>query len=119
MEMNFEKITKKKDDSFGGKGYLGATADDHERIYSTPDERLIKNPGKSLGEIMSDEELHENIALQLEFFKEQDSSEIEKEHWQDFVTSRKIDFINSLRYLEKIGRLPKEIDVDYLEEIIR
>lgn len=118
MKMSFENSPAKKLDPFTLKGYLGVTAEDHESLGSTPEQRLIENPGKSLGEIMSDNEIVKNISEQLEFFKQQDIQEDDRESWLDFIKQRKEDFITSMRYLKSINRLPENIDIDYLEGVL-
>jgi len=48
---------KKASERFETLGSLGVLPADHKAIGSTPPQRLLDNPGKTLGELMSDEEI--------------------------------------------------------------
>lgn len=94
-------------------GWLGLTAEDHVISGSNGmPELLLKNPGKTLGELMSDEEILNWIKGEkdslIEYFEKlrNPGSSFEKFHLPE-ITYR---FKASLEYLKHIGRLPKEFE---------
>lgn len=73
-------------------GLISLTAQDHEMVGSTSPEILVKNPGQTLGELMSAEEMSSHLAAQ----KKKCAAAYER----DFL------------YLISIGRLPPEVKGD-------
>lgn len=51
-------------EKFRTNGQLGVTMEDHLAIGSTPPQKLAENPGKTLEELMSDEEISEWLMTQ-------------------------------------------------------
>lgn len=87
------------------KGYLGVTAEDHEGIHSTPDEILNENPGKTLGELMSDQEILEYIEGTKKNIEENEGIEKMKRFNEDLKDNLKL----TIEYLRSIDRLPENI----------
>lgn len=98
------------------QGILGTTAEDHKDINSGFDKILsdifLKNPGKTLGEAMTNEEIiswiqKEKEAL-TEYFRDlyNPNDKFSKGHIFQNVSI----FKASLNYLKTIGRLPKEFE---------
>lgn len=98
------------------KSPLAMTAEDHRAIGSTPPEILQKNLGKTMAELMTDEE----ILLFLEGLKNRQQKITEglarlpkRKSWEHLALqtqkeANKDNFKLSLKYLEEINRLPKE-----------
>lgn len=86
------------------KGSLGVTAEDYELIGGTPDDILIQNPGKTLGELMADSEIQE--------FIEETQKNIEGNknhpHMNKFNEELKKNLITTVKYLKGINRLPED-----------
>ncbi len=89
-------------------GWLGVTAEDHTLKGSTPDDILIKNPGKTLGELMSDEEIHEYIAEMQKIIIKDENSDIE--HIRMLAEMQKENLDSCIRYLKVIGRLTEDFN---------
>jgi hypothetical protein len=87
------------------KGHLGVTAKDHEIIQSTPDQILVENSGKTLGELMSDEEIREYIIETRKNILGNEAFPNMKEYNEELKENLKV----TLEYLSGIGRLPEEI----------
>ena len=98
------------------EGILGTTAEDHKNIDSgfnkTLSDIFLKNPGKTLGEAMTDEQILSWV---------QDEAESLKTYFRDLynpndkfgkghIFQNISIFKASLNYLRKIGRLPKEFE---------
>lgn len=90
-------------------GPLGVTAADHLSVGSTPKEKLVNNPDKTLGELMTDDEIFQWIKELQEQIIQYSSDEYKN---NSFVKSILPKFIEDLRlskeYLKGIGRLPSE-----------
>lgn len=100
---------KQAADKFNACGQLGVTDADHWKIGSTPPKILQDNPGKTMEELMSDEE----IARWIKGFEEQ-IKEFSDDKYKDnhFVQSVLPTLIKNLKldqeYLERVGRLSVE-----------
>lgn len=105
LEFGNKKINKEQAvKNWEEKGSLGVTAEDHELIGSTPDEILIQNPGKTLGELMSDDEIQEFI----EGTKKNIEDNKNHPHMDAFNEDLKKNLITTIKYLKEINRLPKD-----------
>lgn len=92
------------------KGFLGVTAKDHEAIYSTPDEILLQNPGKTLAELMSDEEIRDYVLETRRVISENENVvHSNPESWKKYNEDLKMNLEVTIRYLQSIGRLPDGI----------
>ncbi len=87
------------------KGYLGVTAKDHEAIQSTPDEVLLQNPGKTLGEIMNDQEIREYIVGTRKNISENKEYSHLKRYNEDLKQNLEV----TIEYLKSIGRFPEDL----------
>lgn len=87
------------------KGYLGVTAEDHEAINSTPDEILLQNPGKTLGELMSDQDIRNYIIGTRKNIIENNKLPHLKKYNEDLQQNLNL----TIEYLESLGRLPKDL----------
>ena len=100
---------------FAEGGPLAVTYEEH-LFFGTPPDIQRKNPGKTLAELMSDDEILDRLRKYVKAI-----STLKKEapkygpQWVD-VCDRQIEKMKiEMRYLEKIGRLPeefKDFDVD-------
>ena len=99
-------------DKFEKLGTLGVTAEDHTAIHSSPPPELAKNPGKTLAELMSDEEIAEWLKGQQEALKE--LSRLQKTNaalaGTFFAQGAREKVKKAIRYLKTVGRLPKEFE---------
>lgn len=96
-------------------GALAVTYEEH-LFFGTPPEIQKKNPGKTLAELMNDDEILDRLRKAVKAI-----STLKKEapkhgpQWEA-VRDREIEKMKiEMRYLEKIGRLPgefKDFDVD-------
>ena len=86
------------------KGYLGVTAQDHKAIHSTPDNILIENPSKTLGELMSDTEIIEYIQGTQRNIEENSKYP----HMTDFNEDLKKNLETTISYLKTIQRIPED-----------
>lgn len=100
-DSGYEKAKKK----FRENGLLGVTAEDHESIGSTPDERLSNNPGKTLAELMSDEEIEIYLDRQIESLNELRSL---KNVPGRLITDMTAQLRAAVNHLNSIGRLPEK-----------
>lgn len=107
-------------EKFMAFGPLGVTAEDHLAIYSTPPDKLSENPGKTLAELMTDEEItiwiREQKKALLELMAEVDTKE--SEFGRNYLPNARKKLKASLILLKQRGRLPKEFedfDPDKLE----
>lgn len=107
MEQNFYESNtfKTAQKNWDEKGWLGVTAEDHEGIQSTPDEILIQNPDKTLGELMSDQEILEYIQTTEQNIKSNEGVEKMRELNEDLKNNLMV----TKNYLHSIGRLPENI----------
>ena len=87
------------------KGFLGVTAQDYEAIQGTPEDILLENPGKTLGELMSDEEVREYIIETRNNIIE--NKEIPKMQELNKDLQKNLDV--TIAYLSSIGRMPKDL----------
>jgi hypothetical protein len=86
------------------KGSLGVTASDYEAISGTPEDELIQNPGKTLGEIWSDEQILDHLIGTERNIEENESIEKMKKWNDDLKENLRV----TILYLKSINRLPKE-----------
>lgn len=99
----------KASEKFNTLGPLGVTADDHLVIGSTPNERLINNPGKTLGELMSADEVNTWLEGTKGEIKKYSSEEYQKNSFiQSMLIRLKSDWQLSEQYLLSMNRLPSE-----------
>lgn len=102
------EIAAKKFYEFGN---LGVTAEDHKAIGSTPPKILIENPGKSLGGLMSDEEIIswlERSKGSIASFVGKSPDPYKEEQWKRLRGENIEEMKRTLKYLEQIERLPKD-----------
>jgi hypothetical protein len=100
---------KKASEKFNTFGPLGVTADDHLAIGSTPNQRLINNPGKTLGEIMSAEEINDWLTAAKGEIKKCSSEEYATNSFVcGMLTTIKKNLQLSEQYLLSINKLPVE-----------
>lgn len=96
-------------EKFKAHGPLGVTADDHLTIGSTPPKKLEENPDRTLGELMTEEEIVDWIK---ELEKQIAEFSQEKYKNNSFVKSSLPKLIEDLnlgkKYLTSIGKLPAE-----------
>lgn len=99
-------------------GYLGVTAIDHELIGSTPDELLLNNKGKTLGELMSEDEIVEYISGTLSNIDENEKYILTNPSNKDSIIRYNEDLKNnldlSINYLKKIGKIDEKFS-SYLQ----
>ncbi|MEI6022600.1 MAG: hypothetical protein WCQ32_02045 [bacterium] len=87
------------------KGFLGVTAQDHEDIQGTPDDILLENPGKTLGELMSDGEIREYIVeTRKNIIENKETPKLEK---YNIELQKNLDV--TIAYLSSIGRMPEDL----------
>ncbi len=86
------------------KGSLGVTAADHEALGGTPDDILLEHPGKTLGEVMTNEEIETYIFQTRKNISENEG--ILK--MSEFNDDLKRDLETSIQYLKDIGRLSED-----------
>lgn len=91
--------------SFDEKSFLAVTASDYETINATPDEILTQNPGKTLGELMSDQEILEYIQTTEQNIKSNEGIEKMKDYNEDLKNNLMV----TKDYLHSIDRLPENI----------
>lgn len=90
------------------KGYLGVTAKDHEAIGSTPDDILFQNPDKTLGEMMTDEEIREYITGTQKNISENEALP----HLKRYNDDLKQNLEATVKYLKSIGKLTEDFNLD-------
>lgn len=106
-------------------GHMGVTAADHWAIGGSPETELRRNPGKTLGELWSAEEILEkleNYAIFLERarkeHKEKNPHDPDIRWSRDDIFSVKEELRATIPYLNSIGKLPekfKDFKVEDLE----
>jgi hypothetical protein len=109
--------SKKK---FREKGMFSVTADDHYNINSTPEKELLDNPGKTLGDIWTKEQIAEHLKeakgfndyFQKEKVEQCDDDKNEDANIKDMVADNRVDFPKDMKYLHSIGKLPEEFHDD-------
>lgn len=85
-------------------GLFSLTAEDHTYISSTPDERLKRNPGKALYEILSDKEIEDCLNMALNNLNDTNLiSSGQSENDLDFIKK-------SIAFLKSVKRLPKKFE---------
>ena len=90
-------------------GSLGVTAEDHKGIGSSPPDELIENPGKTMADLMTDDEILSWLQEHKEEIEEWSKEEFKKDALvQSILSSMKPDFRATLNYLAGINRLPEE-----------
>ena len=103
-----EKASKQK---FKELGHLGVTAQDHWNIGGSPPILLNRNPEKTLGELLSEEELLDWLDKLVEYGERakqklttNPDDELAQGDLKDFSTR----FPLAIKYLASIGRLPEK-----------
>ena len=105
INLNSEYLKAQK--NWKEKGSLGVTAQDHKNIGGTPDDILLENPGKTLGELMTDQEIKDYILATRANILENEKESLK--NMKQYTEDLKEDLEATLKYLESIGRLPEEI----------
>lgn len=113
----FEKfensIFKEAADKFNTFGPLGVTAADHLGIGSTPKELLVNNPGKTLGELMTDDEISQWIKGLQEQIVQYSSDQYKNNSFVKSILPKLVEDLRlSKKYLDSIGRWPVGLNVD-------
>lgn len=105
LEFGNKKNTKEQAlKNWETQGSLGVTAEDYELIGGTPDDILIQNPGKTLGILMSDDEIQEFIEGTQRNIEENKNYP----HMNEFNEDLKKNLITTIKYLKKINRLSED-----------
>lgn len=90
-------------------GPLGVTAADHLGIGSTPKERLVNNPDKTLGELMTDDEISQWINELQEQISQYSSDQYKDNSFVKSILPKLTEDLRlSKEYLKGIGRLLSE-----------
>ena len=101
-----------------GKTILEMSFEDHRKIKSTLgeselDRRMMENPSRTLGELMTDMEVKEFLDKQIEHLKimgeiarRVEASEAE----QNLFLDGRRDFEQMVEYLGKLGKLPQDFE---------
>jgi hypothetical protein len=110
---SFEKIEdsafKQAANKFNTFGPLGVTAADHLGIGSTPKELLVNNPGKTLGELMTEDEIFQWIKGQQEQIAQYSEDQYKDNSFVKSILPKLIEDLRlSKEYLAGIGKLPSE-----------
>jgi hypothetical protein len=94
--------------NFMKKPYLASTAEDHKSIGSTPPEELLKNPGKTLGELWDTEQIKEFLDKQKYDIKfgENHLKSHKDTAVEELIADKKVSLKDSIDYLKRIGKLP-------------
>lgn len=97
-------------EKFETRGWFGVTAEDHRAIHSTPPDALAEHPGKTLSELMSDQEIGVWVAEQKKSLEEflVDSEFRESELGKHYLPSAISKLKTTLWYLKSVSRLPEE-----------
>lgn len=90
-------------------GQLGVTADDHWNIGGSPPIILNRNPGKTLGELMSDQEILAKLDQLTEY--ERSAKKRLAANPRDDLAKDDLKYVEkelptTIKYLDSIGRLP-------------
>lgn len=105
-------------------GELSLNTKEHHSIYSTPPEDLIRrikckeDKDKTLGELMSDEEILEHLDYSMKFFnyfKDDIIDNLPDDAAKDTVKGIRESLPKDIAYLRLIGRLPEKYR-DFLKE---
>ncbi|HRY60368.1 MAG TPA: hypothetical protein P5096_03235 [Patescibacteria group bacterium] len=105
-------------------GELGLNIREHHSIYSTPPGDLIRrikckeDEDKTLGELMSDEEILERLDYSIKFynyFKDDIIDNLPDDVAKDTVMGVRENLPKDIAYLRSIGRLPEKYR-DFLKE---
>ncbi len=98
-------------------GHLGVTAEDHLTFGSSPDIELMRNPGKTLGELWSMKKILEKLNGLVAFLekarreydgKGQNHPDM---HWmRDDIVYAKKELMGTISYLKSIEKLPKKFE---------
>jgi len=91
-------------------GKWGVTANDHELIGGTPPGELTDNPGKTMGEIMTDKEIEDGLDTMIKYLK-MNEEKYEKDRF-NYMAKSGVEYYTeqiplALKYLESLGRLPE------------
>lgn len=93
---------------------LALTAEAHKAIGSSGvDERLVNNPGKTLGELLSDQELGDYLNNHQQKIAELSKPEFANDPFsQSMLDWRRQELSASIQYLTQINRLPKAFQIE-------
>jgi hypothetical protein len=103
-----DKVSRRKFQEFG---HLGVLAQDHWNIGGSPPMLLNENPEKTLGELLSDEELLKWLDKLLEYgerAKEKLEAKPDDEWAKGDLEDFNKQFPAAIKYLASIGRLPEK-----------
>ena len=103
-EIENELINKEIKNNWDKNGSLGVTSQDHIIFGSTPDQILIDNPGKTLGELMSDSEIKDFIEGTLKNIEGNKNYE----NLNSFNKKLLANLILSVKYLKSIKKIPED-----------
>lgn len=99
------KSFNKAAEKFKALGSLGVTAQDHKGIGSTPPKKLLENPGKTLGELMTDEEVIEWIKGNKEAIAQFSEADQNNSFVKSALPMLKEEVRFGTKYLKSLGRL--------------
>lgn len=106
-------------------GHLGVTAEDHLVLGGTPDQELIENPGRTLGEVLPMEEILkelESLKNLLENARKEYGTKglsYEDLSWcRDNIIHAKKELVASINYLKSIGKLPEEFETFEVSDLV-
>jgi hypothetical protein len=92
-------------------GRLSLTAADHWAIGSTPSDLLESNPGKTQAELMTNEEILDELREWQQAIEKYSQEEYRSTNLgRSSLVYLKEDFRTTIPYLRSIGRLPKEFE---------
>jgi hypothetical protein len=103
-----EGIKRSEDSPYTSR--LALTAEDHSKMGSSGiDQILLDNPGKTMGELMSDQGLLDYLKRHQQEIEKLSKPEFANDTFsQSMLEWRKEDLPASIEYLSSINRLPKE-----------
>lgn len=96
------KLAAKK---FKTLGQLAVLASDHKAIGSTPPKELLKNPKKTLGQLMTDEQIAEWIKRNEETIVQLSEADQNSSFIKSVLPALKKELELGKKYLESIGKL--------------
>ena len=86
------------------KAPLSKTLEDHVKVGGTPPNILVENPRKTHAELMSADEIRQNLIERIRGLKELRDMGLDTQQ----VYRRQVELYNlDVEYLEEIGRLPE------------
>lgn len=83
---------------------LSKTLQDHLDVGGTPPNRLAENPGKSLGELMSEEEIIAHLKESKKAIKELEEMGLGEHR---VYCQQVVNYLKDIEYLASLGKLPK------------